>query len=88
MPNDRKRGMIQLSSTERAILMKVARHPNTRQPLEASATAPDKATCPHCEGWVHLRRRRLMNDGGYAYFWRHGDNKDKACIGRRKLPGR
>jgi hypothetical protein len=26
----------------------------------------------------------LMNNGGYAYFWRHQDNRNRTCNGRNR----
>ncbi|MCZ7673812.1 MAG: hypothetical protein M5U34_45180 [Chloroflexi bacterium] len=65
--------------------MKVAQHPDSQQPVTASDTAPGKAICPHCGGVVILRRRKLMNNDGYTYFWRHQDNRNRSC-NRRSHP--
>jgi len=62
--------------------MKVAQHPDSQRPVTASDTAPDKAICPHCGGAVILRQRKRMNDGGYTYFWRHQDIRNRARNGR------
>lgn len=64
--------------------MKIAQCPDSQQPLLASNAAPEKALCPYCEGVVTLRRRKLMNNGGYAYFWRHQDNRNRTCNGRSR----
>lgn len=63
--------------------MKIAQHPDNQQPLPASTTAPTKAVCPFCGGVVKLRRRKCM-DGGTVYFWRHRDNRNRACNGRSR----
>ena len=63
--------------------MKVAQHPDSRQPLAASPDAPERAICPHCGGRLNLRRRQRMG-GGCAYFWRHLDNEQRRCNGRSR----
>jgi hypothetical protein len=50
----------------------------------ASTQAPQEAICPYCKGVVILRKRKLMNNGGYAYYWRHGDNQNRSCPGRSR----
>jgi hypothetical protein len=50
----------------------------------ASGEAPKEAICPYCNGVVILRKRTLMNNGGYAYFWRHRDNKNRNCRARSR----
>ncbi|MFN2161052.1 MAG: hypothetical protein ACK2UN_03165 [Candidatus Promineifilaceae bacterium] len=50
----------------------------------ASNEAPIEAICPYCKGIVILRKRKLMNNGGYVYFWRHRDNKNRNCPGRSR----
>lgn len=50
----------------------------------ASEKAPQEAVCPYCKGVVILRRRKLMNNNGYAYFWRHRDNQNLDCPGRSR----
>lgn len=61
--------------------MKVAQLANG-QPAEATQNAPPEAKCPYCGGTVLLRRRRLMNDQGFSYFWRHQDNMNRRCPAR------
>ncbi|MBK8989795.1 MAG: hypothetical protein IPM39_27665 [Chloroflexi bacterium] len=61
--------------------MKTAHHPDTHQPLTATADAPPQAICPHCGGPVTLRCRHRMN-GTAVYFWRHMDNQSRACSSR------
>lgn len=63
--------------------MKIAQCPYSRLPLPASTTAPDKAVCPDCGGVVTLRQRKCM-DGSTVYFWRHQDNRNRACNGRSR----
>jgi hypothetical protein len=53
-------------------------------PLTADETSPEQALCPHCSGIVHLRRRKLMNGRGYAYYWRHQANQNRNCPGRSR----
>jgi len=55
------------------------------QPVVASAEAPQEAICPACGGVVILRQRKLMNQGGYAYYWRHRDNRNRECAKRHRL---
>jgi hypothetical protein len=50
----------------------------------ASNKAPQEAICPYCEGIVTLRKRKLMNNGGYVYYWRHRDNQNRSCHGRSR----
>ena len=50
--------------------------------IQASAVAPNEAICPHCGGYVTLRQRRRMNEGGVAYFWRHLNNRNRHCSHR------
>jgi uncharacterized Zn-finger protein len=50
----------------------------------ASKEAPKEAICPYCKGIVTLRKRSLMNNGGYVYYWRHRDNKNLSCRGRSR----
>lgn len=64
--------------------MKVAQHPQNQQLIKACDTAPETAVCPHCRGVVVLRRRKRMNQAGCTYFWRHRDNRDRACNGRSR----
>ena len=61
--------------------MKTAHHPDTHQPIAATADAPPQAICPHCDGQVTLRCRHRMN-GTAVYFWRHLDNQSRACSSR------
>ncbi|MBK8986202.1 MAG: hypothetical protein IPM39_08995 [Chloroflexi bacterium] len=32
--------------------IKVAKHPDSRQPLAVSPDTPERAICPHCDGWL------------------------------------
>lgn len=50
--------------------------------IEAEEGAPLRAVCAFCGGPVSLRRRKLMNNSGFAYFWRHEPGTDPACPGR------
>jgi DNA-directed RNA polymerase subunit RPC12/RpoP len=50
----------------------------------ASTQAPKEAICPYCKSVVILRKRKLMNNGGYAYYWRHRDNQNRSCPGRSR----
>jgi hypothetical protein len=52
--------------------------------IDASATSPKEAICPYCGGTVKLRSRRAMNNQKVSYFWRHGNNKNPNCSGRRR----
>ncbi len=52
--------------------------------VTASQEAPPELICSDCGGTVILRRRKLMNNGGYSYFWRHLDNKNRDCPGRSR----
>lgn len=63
--------------------MKTAKSPDDKE-IIASQEAPEEAICPYCNGLVTLRRRKLMNNGGFAYFWRHRDNKNRDCPGRAR----
>ena len=65
--------------------MKIAQHPDTRQPLAATLDSPPQALCPHCGGVLDLRRRRNM-DGSDTCFWRHRDNLNRTCNGRTRAP--
>ncbi len=65
--------------------MKIAQHPDTRQPVAAMADAPVQALCPHCGGGVTLRHRKQMN-GHISYFWRHVDSHNRSCQARSR-PG-
>ena len=69
-------------SHQRSVSMKVARMPDSKQPITAAKTAPAQAVCPHCGGAVTLRQRKRMNSGDCTYFWRHQDNRDRACSSR------
>jgi hypothetical protein len=50
--------------------------------IEAGCEAPPQALCPYCSGTVTLRKRKLMNNQGYSYFWRHLDNQNLQCQAR------
>jgi hypothetical protein len=50
--------------------------------MPASAEAPKHALCPVCGYKVTLRKRRLMNDRGYVYYWRHAVGGDLSCRAR------
>ena len=63
--------------------MKTAQNSNGTV-LPAGADAPPEATCPYCGEIVILRRRKLMNNGGYTYFWRHPANVSPRCPGRAR----
>ncbi len=52
--------------------------------IPASEEAPKEAQCPFCGGVVTLRRRKLMNAGGYSYFWRHRDRENRDCPARAR----
>jgi hypothetical protein len=61
--------------------MKIAHHPDTHQPITATADAPPQAICPHCGGPVTLRHRHRV-DGTAVYFWRHLNNQSRECSSR------
>ena len=63
--------------------MKTAHLPDGTK-IAASEKAPQEAECPFCSGIVILRRRKLMNAGGYAFYWRHRDNEHRDCPGRSR----
>ena len=63
--------------------MKTAVLPDGKS-INASAKAPSAARCQFCGGPVLLRRRKLMNNGGYVFFWRHSDNQNLNCPGRSR----
>lgn len=63
--------------------MKIALLPDGVK-VTADPEAPQEAVCPFCGGTVILRRRKLMNDAGYAYYWRHRDNEHRDCPGRSR----
>jgi hypothetical protein len=52
--------------------------------VTAASKAPKEALCRYCGGVVILRRRKLMNHGGYSYYWRHRDNEHRDCPGRSR----
>lgn len=54
------------------------------KPAPADDSAPPEAVCPHCGGIVYLRKRKLMNSKGYAYYWRHAANQNRDCPGRSR----
>jgi len=63
--------------------MKTAHTPQGK-PVVADEKAPAEAVCPFCGGVVTLRRRKLMNDGGYVFYWRHIANQNRKCPGRSR----
>ncbi|MCA9955358.1 MAG: hypothetical protein KC434_11600 [Anaerolineales bacterium] len=65
--------------------MKIALLPDGTA-VEATATAPSEATCPHCGGVLLLRQRRTMNQSVVAFYWRHASNQNLKCRARRR-PG-
>lgn len=50
--------------------MKTAEDGNGHE-LAAGEDSPPEAICPACGRTVTLRKRRLMNNRGYTYYWRH-----------------
>ncbi len=50
--------------------------------IEATCDAPPEALCPQCGYPVALRSRRLMNDGGTIYYWRHRQGGSLTCKAR------
>jgi hypothetical protein len=52
--------------------------------VEAKEGAPKSAVCSFCGGPVCLRRRKLMNEDGVAYFWRHEPGADPTCPARSR----
>ena len=56
--------------------------------IEASAEAPPAARCPRCGYEVVLRKRTLMNDRGYVYYWRHKNGGNLSCGMRSNYLGR
>lgn len=67
----------------RDFTMKIATSPDGAE-VSASPEAPEEAECQYCGGVVILRRRKLMNDAGYSYYWRHRDNEHRDCPGRSR----
>lgn len=63
--------------------MKVAQTTDGKQ-ITADAQAPPKAICPVCGGPLTLRSRRIMNNGGRIYFWRHRSNHNRHCGARNR----
>ena len=61
--------------------MKTAQLPDGER-IEAGDEAPPQAICPFCGGTVTLRRRKLMNNQGFIFFWRHLDNENPQCQAR------
>lgn len=57
-------------------------HTAKGHPVLASPMAPSEAVCPRCGDTVVLRHRRLMNNGGTSYFWRHLRNRNMRCEAR------
>lgn len=49
------------------------------KPVDAADDAPAEALCPQCGYPVTLRSRRLMNNAGTIYYWRHKQGGDLAC---------
>ena len=64
--------------------MKIARTTEGKE-IIATAGAPERAVCPYCGGVLVLRGRRTMNKGEYAYYWRHLNNNNRHCSGRKRL---
>lgn len=62
-------------------IMKLAQT-TTGHPVAASNLAPLEALCPTCGDVVVLRQRRLMNNAGISYFWRHLRNRNLRCEAR------
>jgi hypothetical protein len=56
--------------------------------ITAAQDAPAEARCPRCGQVVLLRRRRLMNDRGVVYYWRHKNGGKLPCEERSKGYGR
>ena len=48
---------------------------STGRSVTASNTSPSEALCPKCKGSVVLRVRKLMANGGNAYYWQHRNGK-------------
>lgn len=61
--------------------MKVAVTDRGRK-IEAAEDAPPMARCPRCGHSVTLRKRRLMNERGFVYYWRHNDGGRLTCENR------
>ncbi|MCA9875836.1 MAG: hypothetical protein H6659_18805 [Ardenticatenaceae bacterium] len=55
--------------------------------IVAAPDAPEEALCPYCGGIVVLRRRRTMNKGEVAYYYRHRSNHNTQCSARRRPIG-
>lgn len=64
--------------------MKIARTTEGKEIL-AAADAPEQAVCPFCGGVLVLRGRRTMNNGETVYYWRHLNNNNRQCSGRKRL---
>lgn len=63
--------------------MKMAVSKNREEIVMADCNAPKVALCPQCGGEVILRSRRLMVSKELVYFWRHTNNDNLGCEGRR-----
>ncbi|MFN2245550.1 MAG: hypothetical protein ACK2U0_16480 [Candidatus Promineifilaceae bacterium] len=50
--------------------------------IAAQEEAPTEALCPLCGHPVSLRKRRLMNNHGIVYYWRHKSGGRLDCAGR------
>lgn len=83
-PNPRLRICPSPSKLAESDLMKIAYTTMDKPiPMPAAADAPTQAVCPDCGGVVMRRCRRSM-DGKMTYFWRHRDNRDRRCRGRKR----
>lgn len=67
--------------------MKVAVTDNGKK-ITASEEAPPEALCPLCGHPVTLRKRRLMNDRGFVYYWRHKSGGSLSCKERSSFGAR
>jgi hypothetical protein len=61
--------------------MKIASTSDGKE-IAASNEAPKEALCPICKHSVTLRKRRLMNNQGFVYFWRHVSGGPLSCSAR------
>ncbi len=67
--------------------MKVALLDNGKK-ITAADGAPPEALCPQCGHPVTLRKRRLMNDRGFVYYWRHKSGGKLTCKERSSFGAR
>lgn len=72
---------------EAGVIVKAAKLENGAK-IEASEEAPQVALCPQCGYEMVLRRRTLMNDRGYVYYWRHKNGGNLTCGKRSNYLGR